>query len=256
MTAATLLRSSLPMRLARLLRRAAERLEPPSTLLLPAANEAEAAPNAPSCVRFFDSFASQYDEGAARAWPIKRYVSQEVADLGRKFQSALVVGVGTGQELEPLFLNEVSDVEAIDVSENMLHEAREKYPNVNYHCADFLTFTGFKRRSYELILCCGVLEYVEDLPAFMQKASGLLSPGGLIFLTFTPILPSHPLQYEETTRHSDYLDFRMHRYSFEHFYSVMQSCELSLRKCFTFNCHIDANLGITNICFFCVLEKP
>ena len=256
MTAATIIRSSLPMRLAGLLRRAAERLEAPSALLLSAANEAGAAPNTPSCVRFFDSFASQYDEGATRAWPIKRYVSQELADLGTKFQSALVVGVGTGQELEPLFINEVSEVEAIDVSEKMLQAAREKYPNISYHCADFLTFTGFERRSYELILCCGVIEYVEDLPAFMRKASDLLSPSGLILLTFTPLLPSHPLQCEKTTRHPEYLEFRMHRHSFEHFYSVIQSCELSLRKCFTFNCHIDANLSVTNICFFCVLEMP
>ena len=257
--------TALPMRLAELLRRAADRIDPPTGSagemrnILPAAaiGDGDAGtPTAPGCVRFFDGIASQYDAGAGKAWPIKRYVSQEMSALGRTFQSALVVGVGTGQELEPLFQSGVSDVEAIDVSENMLREARGKYPTVNYHCADFLTFAGFHRDVYELILCCGVFEYNEDFSTFLGRASRLLSSGGVMLLTFTPLLPAHPLQSSEVLWHPNYPEFRSYRHRFEDVHSYVQSYGLSIRKCFTFDCRVDGESRITNTCFFCVLEIP
>jgi len=257
--------TALPMRLAKVLRRAADRIDPPAGSagemrnILPAAaigGPHAVTPTALGCVRFFDGFASEYDAGAREGWPITRYVSQEMSALGRTFQAALVVGVGTGEELEPLFQNGVSDVEAIDVSENMLREARRKYPTVNYHCADFLTFADLHRDVYDLILCCGVFEYNEDFSTFLGRASRLLSFGGVMLLTFTPFLPAHPLQSSEVSRHPNYPEFRSHRHRFEDVHSYVQSCGLSIRKCFTFDCHVDAQFQIPNICFFCVLEKP
>jgi SAM-dependent methyltransferase len=257
--------TALPMRLAKLLRRAADRIDPPTA----GADEARnilptvamgggraATSTAPGCVRFFDSFASQYDEGASKAWPIKQYISQEMSALGRTFQAALVVGVGTGEELEPLFQNGVSNVEAIDVSENMLREARRKYPAVNYHCGDFSSFASFSRDVYDLVLCCGVLEYNEDFSTFLGRASQLLSPGGVMLLTFTPLLPAHPLQSNGVAGHPYYPEFRSHRPRFEDVHAYVLSSGLSLRKCFTFESHFDAEFRIPNISFFCVLDKP
>lgn len=242
-------RFRLRSRFAKLLRRAAQHFESPNADFL-LSTDKDAPPNISSTVRFFDDFASHYDENAPLYWPIKRYVSQEMKDLEGKIQSALVVGVGTGQEIEPLLRNGISNIEAIDSSKNMLLKAREKYPDVKYHCADFMTFTNFQQQSYDLICCVGVVEYVSDLDAFIKKVSQLLSPNGLIFLTFTPVLTSLPLQNAETSMHPDYLEFRMHRYSFEKVHGVANFYGLSLRRCFTFQCHIDADLTVTNICFF------
>jgi ubiquinone/menaquinone biosynthesis C-methylase UbiE len=245
MSISTALHSTFPARLAKMLRRAAEYLDPST----------RGVTSASTCVRFFDEFASQYDEGAAKAWPIKIYVSQEIEELERKFQSALVIGVGTGQELEPLLQSAIPHIEAIDVSENMLLEARKKYPDIIYHHADFRDFKGLRRQKYDLVICCGVLDYIDDLCPFMQKMASALSDDGVIMLTFTPVLHSHPTQRAETMQHPDYPEFRAKRQIFENFYCDTVSCGLSIHKCFTFNCYIDADPNLINICFFCILKK-
>jgi SAM-dependent methyltransferase len=251
-----------PMRLAKLLRRTIDRIDGPTGSAgemrssLPAATGDEHAVTQPALprARFFDGIASQYDAAASRGWPINRYVSEEMSALGRTFQSCLVVGVGTGQELEPLFQNGVSYVEAIDFSENMLRVARGKYPTVNYHCADFLTFAGLHRKVYDLILCNGVFEYDEDFSTFLGRASRLLSPGGVMLLTFTPLLPARPLQSNQALAHPNYPEFRSQGPRFEEVPSYVQSYGLSIRKWLSFDCRVDSECE--NVCFFCVLDKP
>ncbi len=172
-----------------------------------------------------------------------------------KFKSALIIGIGTGQEMEPLISSGIQHIEAVDLSSKMLEVSGSKFPDACLHYGDFMTFSEFQKKSYDLIVSCGVVECINDFPGFLKKVSLLLAPSGLVLLTFTPILLTHPIQSKATSMHPVYPGHMERRYRFEQFYAYVQEAGMSIRKCFMFDCHISGSNTIRNQCFFCVLEK-
>src|SRR5262249_47513012 len=76
-----------------------------------------------------------------------------------------------------------------DLSDAMLARARSLVPaglepNVDTLAGDFLQ-AGLPQRTFDLVICLGVLSYVERLDAFLEKVASLLTPGGSLIIECT-----------------------------------------------------------------------
>ncbi len=121
-------------------------------------------------------------------------VKQFLGDL--KFENMLDIGCGDGSISVPL-LTPNNRLTLLDMSETMLSIARSRIPSelasqvqlVNDHFMQ----ARLAPRSYELIICCGVLAYVDDTRSFVEKLLSLLKPGGSVIIECTD--SSHPVSY-------------------------------------------------------------
>lgn len=210
--------------------------------------------NQPGSKEFYDEIADFYDQGARESWNIEPYVKRELLEWP-EIRSALVIGVGTGQELKPMLESGIPRIEGIDLSQNMLRIAGNKYPTVFLHLGDFMSHSGFRNNSYDLITACGVVELLPDLGLFLKRITQFLSSDGVVFLTFTPILRSHPTQCASVSVHPDYPGHIERRYSFEQFYEYVKDAGLALVSASIFDCYISGCSDVQEFCFFCVLKN-
>jgi 2-polyprenyl-3-methyl-5-hydroxy-6-metoxy-1,4-benzoquinol methylase len=107
---------------------------------------------------------------------------------GEKFGSILDIGCGDGSISAP-FLHADSRLTLLDLSSTMLGIARSRVPaglaaNVETFNEDFMRADLGPRR-YDLIICVGVMAYIEDEKAFVKKLSSLLNPGGKLITECT-----------------------------------------------------------------------
>jgi len=108
----------------------------------------------------------------------------------------LDIGCGDGSISLPL-LTQHNRLTLLDLSSTMLSIARSRVSEKLVDRVDTVnkSFMEVKLEpeSYDLILCLGVLAYVEDLPAFCSKLVSLLAPGGLLIVECTD--SSHFIYY-------------------------------------------------------------
>ncbi|MHA3774162.1 class I SAM-dependent methyltransferase [Verrucomicrobiota bacterium sgz303538] len=107
---------------------------------------------------------------------------------GRRYQNILDIGCGDGSLSFPL-LTQNSKVTLLDRSRDMLGRAvsrvsGELVENTTVVNADFMT-AELPTAPYDLVMCVGVLAYVNDPCAFLQKVAAVLSPGGTLILECT-----------------------------------------------------------------------
>jgi ubiquinone/menaquinone biosynthesis C-methylase UbiE len=105
-----------------------------------------------------------------------------------KFEQMLDIGCGDGSISLPL-LKPDRKLTLLDLSQNMLNIARSRVPaglsdNVEVLNEHFMR-TQFKPGSYDLIICVGVLAYIDDEEAFVEKLASLVRPGGRLFTECT-----------------------------------------------------------------------
>jgi SAM-dependent methyltransferase len=96
----------------------------------------------------------------------------------------LDIGSGRGNSLE-LVINSEADWVAIDYSPQMIRRCRPIYQEVLFILGDAREMP-FKCESFELILCIGISEYLEDLDQFLEEIWKLLKSGGFVILTLAP----------------------------------------------------------------------
>jgi ubiquinone/menaquinone biosynthesis C-methylase UbiE len=96
-------------------------------------------------------------------------------------ESILDIGCGDGSLSLPL-LNENSRLTLLDRSKTMLQIAASSIPGglsdrVQILNEDFAT-AHLDKQSFDLVICVGVLAYVENLRRFLGKIASVLAPGG------------------------------------------------------------------------------
>ena len=133
----------------------------------------------------YDKHAISYD----RMW--RRYIARTLGFLKasisfRSSDKILDVACGTG-EFERLILSEHPDQQmiGIDISEKMLHFAREKcnrYPNVAFLRAD-ASALPFPNHSFDLVISANSLHYFDNPSASLAEMRRVLLPmGSLVIL--------------------------------------------------------------------------
>ena len=93
------------------------------------------------------------------------------------------IGCGSGTLLEQL-ANSSKYVYAIDISEQMLEEAKRKnyLDNIEY-IQSSCEPCPLKRSSIDTIISLGVLDYVSDIESFVIELNKVLKPGGIAVIT-------------------------------------------------------------------------
>lgn len=102
---------------------------------------------------------------------------------GEQFDSILDVGCGDGSLSLP-HLRPQNRLTLVDISEDMLAAARAQIPeelagNVRI-LNDDLMRADLEPHGYDLILCVGVLAYVESPATAIARVASLLKPGGTV----------------------------------------------------------------------------
>ena len=104
------------------------------------------------------------------------------------FERVLDIGCGDGSVSLPL-LKPGRRLTLQDLSDAMLARARGSIPpglegSVETFGGDFLQ-TDLPAGAYGLVICLGVLSYVERLDAFLGKLTSLVAPGGHVIIECT-----------------------------------------------------------------------
>jgi SAM-dependent methyltransferase len=129
----------------------------------------------------------QYEENPYPRWTtvgIGGPVPDEVAELARG-KGILVAGCGTGREaVDAALIFPAARVDAIDLSRASLaygtrKAAERRVPNISFLQADILDLARLGR-SFELIVCSGVLHHMRDPVAGLRALLGVLAPGGVL----------------------------------------------------------------------------
>jgi ubiquinone/menaquinone biosynthesis C-methylase UbiE len=126
----------------------------------------------------YDEWAASYDADENLTRDLDRQSLREVL-AGRRFQSILEIGCGTGKNTA--FLVEVGvSVHALDFSEGMIEKAKEKVQagNVRFSLADLTRRWPGDDHAYDLLVCSLVLEHIEDLSFIFREASRVLVSNG------------------------------------------------------------------------------
>jgi ubiquinone/menaquinone biosynthesis C-methylase UbiE len=107
---------------------------------------------------------------------------------GARYDNILDIGCGNGSISLPL-LRPDNRISLADISSRMIAIARSNVPaslagNVQFVNDDFMT-AELEPRTYDLIVCLGVLAHVDSPAASLARIAALLRPGGRLILEFT-----------------------------------------------------------------------
>jgi len=94
----------------------------------------------------------------------------------------LDAGCGDGRALE-LLRSRSSGAVGVDISWNALQAAQRSAPTGRWVCAALDRDLPFADGSFDVVLCCEVIEHLLDVPAALRALHRVLRPGGLLFLS-------------------------------------------------------------------------
>lgn len=107
---------------------------------------------------------------------------------GTRFGRMLDIGCGDGSISLPL-ITETNRLTWLDMSDGMLARAKARIPSglsggVEIIKGDFMG-AGLEAKAYDLIICLGVLAYIDPIQPFLDKLTSLLKPGGTVIIEWT-----------------------------------------------------------------------
>ncbi|MBA2965473.1 MULTISPECIES: methyltransferase domain-containing protein [Ramlibacter] len=145
-----------------------------------AALRGDSVPPAPPTAyvrQLFDSYAGEFDQHLVQALGYR--APQLLVDglQGRRFQAALDLGCGTGL-CAPLLRPIAQRLDGIDLSPNMVRQARARGLYDEVVEADLAPHLAATPRRYDLLLAADVFIYVGDLEAVFAGAARVLEDGG------------------------------------------------------------------------------
>jgi 2-polyprenyl-3-methyl-5-hydroxy-6-metoxy-1,4-benzoquinol methylase len=94
----------------------------------------------------------------------------------------LDAGCGTGDALDGISRNSIH-VAGFDLVPDMVNVASGRHPDDDYRTATFADLP-FAPASRDIIICLGVLEYLDDIPAALRALCAELKPRGVLCVSF------------------------------------------------------------------------
>lgn len=98
---------------------------------------------------------------------------------GRKFEKALIIGCGQGDEIKLLSADSAA---ALDLSLNALLTAAKKVPSAGYLQGNALQLP-FDSNTFDVALCSEVIEHVPDAGQLVSEIARVLKPDGRFYLS-------------------------------------------------------------------------
>lgn len=127
---------------------------------------------------FFDELASSWDEKNADSDGAKKIVKQFKESIAGK--SVLDVGCGTGVLYPYLQRTKAKSITAIDISDEMIKLARDKYPEGNFLCKDVLELES--KEKFDTIIMYNVYPHLMKKKKLVDKVSSLLNENGVFIV--------------------------------------------------------------------------
>src|SRR5262249_42708861 len=95
------------------------------------------------------------------------------------------IGCGSGREVAWLCANGFTAV-GYDPSEGLLHQARERYPNLDFQMAALPELTGIAAETFDNVLCETVLMHLSAaaISASVERLITILKPDGILYLSW------------------------------------------------------------------------
>jgi len=128
----------------------------------------------------FDKSAAKYDDiGGKLSRKFYRLLIEQVELIPD--MSVLDVGCGTGTILGAMADSCSINGFGIDISENMIEEAKRKCPEMEIHvsrCEE----TPFENDSFDVVTTCMAYHHFSDKPGFAREAARILKPGGYLYI--------------------------------------------------------------------------
>ncbi|MCK4525590.1 MAG: class I SAM-dependent methyltransferase [Candidatus Andersenbacteria bacterium] len=146
-----------------------------------------------------DKLASQYDKATLEGkWRAPNEVNKMMSEFGlvKSNLTVLDLGVGTGQSVE-LFVNKNCKIYAVDISNEMLKVAKQKYKRIKtfkYDIGDGLDKLNFKHEFFDIVIAVGVLEFIKSIETIIKDVHQLLKPDSYFAFTYEMLLPNHNFQ--------------------------------------------------------------
>ena len=115
--------------------------------------------------------------------PSKRRMLEVLAWLTKlNIHEASLLEVGCGTGWLSFNLTEFGRVTAIDLGKEIIESAKRRNPQIDFRSGDVHTM-DLPLQSFDVIVTLETFSHVPDQPAFVQRLSSLLKPGGLLLLT-------------------------------------------------------------------------
>jgi malonyl-CoA O-methyltransferase len=129
----------------------------------------------------YDEWSQSYDQIENKTRDLDLYAAQQTLQ-SIDFKNVLELGCGTGKNTN--WLQHRAEVKAVDFSEGMLVNAREKIfsPRVSFQKADISQQWQFGDTTFNLIMCNLVLEHIKDLQFIFSQARQYLAGQGYFFI--------------------------------------------------------------------------
>lgn len=159
---------------------------------------------------FFDSLAYSWDNLEEADENIKLYLLQKI-DI-KKGDKVIDIACGTGAITKYIYYFSQNNIDCIDISNNMINVAKNKYKDLNYanfKCEDFLELQS--ENTYDVAIIYNAYPHFIDVEAFASKLNGVLKKGGkfaiLHSLTLDNLKKCHESLNDSLSREIKDLDF-------------------------------------------------
>lgn len=131
----------------------------------------------------FDTIADRYDAYNAVRDRLAPATAAFVADNLPGGRRAVDLGCGPGR-FTPLLAGRYAEVLAVDLSEQMIHRARQdrSRPNTTYQQRSLLDLTPDHDGTFDLALTVNTVHHAGPLPATLAHLRRLVAPGGRLLL--------------------------------------------------------------------------
>jgi predicted TPR repeat methyltransferase len=146
---------------------------------------------------YFDLIASVYDQAteAEGSWNPPNVIYEHIKRLNKNNPAILDIGIGTGRSIDKIYKSGAyKEIHGVDVSEKMLDICRNRYPKVKLSKISSVNDIENTVAHYDLIICSGTVEFIEDISALFQKVSILLKTDGVFVFTYEPLIQFHQIQ--------------------------------------------------------------